>query len=83
MNYSLVRVIQVKINMLQTQIQDTVSYSDKAQLNKVLILANKHLLIVNKDNLYLHPKTFEKNSSCCVTSFSRRCLINWTLPPNN
>ena len=40
----------------------------------------KHVLIVQKDSLYLHLEALQKDlfSSCCVTTFFRRCLTNPT-----
>ena len=50
------------------------------QINTIFTLLTKHLMIINKDNLYLHLKAFQKHSvsSCCVTSFLRRCPTNLT-----
>ena len=38
------------------------------RINTIFILATKHLMVVNQDNLYLHLKAFLKHwvLSCCV-----------------
>ena len=50
------------------------------RLNTIMTLATKHLMVINKDNLYLQLKVFYKHSvsSCCVTSFFRHCPANST-----
>ena len=42
--------------------------------------SNKHLSIINKDNLYLRLKVFQRSliSSYCKTSFFRCCPVNPT-----
>ena len=44
----------------------------------IFTLVTKHLMIVNKDNLYLHFKFFWEHLvlSCCVTPFLRRYPAN-------
>ena len=58
------------------------------RINTIFTLATKYLMIIKKDNLYLHLKTFWKHlvSSCCVTSFLRRfpagltfLVLQWSL----
>ena len=67
-------------NFAGHKFETQVHIQTQIRLNPIFTLATKHLMIINKDNLYLHLKAFEKHlvSSCCVTSFFRRWPVNPT-----
>ena len=61
---------------LETQIH----IQTQIQLDMILTLATNHLMVINKNKLYIHLKAFYKNLvlSCCVTSFLGCCPVNLT-----
>ena len=63
-------------NFLGHRFETQIHIQTQIRLNTILTLATNYLMIINKDNLYIHLKAFYKNlvSSCCECQSDIPCF---------